>query len=134
MADISIDNLAEAINEEVAKYGKAIKEETKKLIRDAGKRALEETKARAPVRTGDYQKSIRVTYNQKEAGVISTGESAGYALIYAQAPHYRLTHLLENGHALRQGGRARAFPHWSYGEQAAEETLDQLPKRLEEVT
>ncbi len=134
--DISIDNLAEAITQEVNRYGKEIKTETRKVIQDAGKAALEETKAHAPVKTGKYRDSLKVTYNPKEAGKAawSAGEDAGYALIYASDGQYRLTHLLENGHPMPQGGRSRAIPHWKYGEAAAEQKLEELPRKLEEVT
>lgn len=137
MANITIDQLGDAIREEVEKYGRAITEKTRELIREAGQYALEETKAHAPVKTGKYRDSLKVTFNAKEAGgagwSTSLGEDAGYALIYASDGQYRLTHLLENGHPMPQGGRARAIPHWRYGEEAAERTLDTLEEKLERV-
>ena len=50
--------------------------------------------------------------------------------LYSQATVYnrtegRLTHLLEHGHALRNGGRARAFPHIA-------PVNDQVPEVFEE--
>ncbi len=32
-------------------------------------------------------------------------------VVYSKAPKYRLAHLLEEGHASRNGGRVKAYPH-----------------------
>lgn len=42
--------------------------------------------------------------------------------------YYRLTHLLEKGHALRNGGRTRAFPHISKTQAKMDELIIQKLK------
>ncbi|MCD8174409.1 MAG: phage portal protein [Phascolarctobacterium sp.] len=46
--------------------------------------------------------------------------------IYYIYHRYQLAHLLEKGHALRQGGRAKAYPHIAPAEEAGETMLVQL--------
>ena len=53
-----------------------------------------------------------------------------YALIHNK-DHYQLTHLLEKGHAKRNGGRTRAFPHIAPVEQKSELLLlENIRKRI----
>ena len=47
----------------------------------------------------------------------------------AKSPQSSLTHLLENGHQLPQGGRSKAYPHIIYGEKLVEQELPNLVEK-----
>lgn len=57
----------------------------------------------------------------------------GATMIVHNATHYQLAHLLEYGHALHQGGRARAFPHIApVAEEAEDDLLDNIKKYIQQ--
>lgn len=73
-----------------------------------------------PVRTGDYARGF---FLKKK----SSGTYFGYKL---KNKKYRITHLLEHGHAKRGGGRTRAFPHWKDAQKIVDELPDRLKRRI----
>lgn len=87
--------------------------ETAKVVRGAGT---------YKDRSGDYRKSIKFE-KLKGKKHIATG------VVHADGEEYRLTHLLEFGHAKVNGGRVRPYSHFSSGETFAK---IQLIKELEE--
>lgn len=128
----SAEDLGQAIELLIREYGEEITETTAKVIAEAGQIALDKVMELSPRKTGDYAENWVLTTNQNDAEVAITGKNAGFARVYNR--RYHLTHLLEKGHAMRQGGRARAIPHIAPAQAYTEQWLDrELERRLTEV-
>ena len=104
MANINIDKLADEIAKELAKYSQEVVEKVNISSEKVGKAAVKQLRQTSPKKTGKYAKSWTMS-TEKEIG------QPHKRIIHAKAPHYRLTHLLEHGHAKRGGGRVEGKPH-----------------------
>lgn len=112
---IKIDELADAVAEQLEEYSKLSAEVVKTAVTKAGNSVKKDIGANAPVKTGKYAKSWRTK---------KTKETSTELEVTVYSPtRYMLAHLLEHGHAKRNGGRVRAIPHIAPAEEAAEEQL-----------
>lgn len=112
---VQINDMADAINEGLMEYAKLATEDMKKAVKKAGNTAKKEVSARAPEDTGQYSQSWRSRVTNEYSNSINV-------TVYSK--RYRLVHLLENGHALRNGGRVAARPHVAPAEKIAAEQLE----------
>ena len=95
-------------------YAKSLKAAVKKTATSVKK----EISANAPKRTGRYAKSW-TTKKTKE-------NSHSLEMTVHSKDRYQLAHLLEKGHAKRNGGRVSGKPHIAPAEAHGEEMLTQL--------
>ncbi len=115
---ISIDELAETINEGLKEYADLATEEVKSAVKKSAKAVKDQINGSAPVRSGRYAKSWKVK---------NTAESAnGLEQTVYSPSRYMLSHLLEKGHAKRGGGRVRAIPHIAPAEEMGIEMFEGL--------
>lgn len=71
------------------------------------------------VKTGEYRQHFAV-------GKYSEAKHRHTATWHVEEPEYRLTHLLENGHATRDGTkRTKPVKHIKYGREIAEQVLEE---------
>lgn len=119
MAKINIDNLAKEVMQQLGDYRKITVENVESAVRDTAKEAVAELKKKSPKGiTKDYSKSWNYERNKK------TKKSDRCSMIvYSKDPEYRKTHLLEYGHANRDGGRTEGVPHISIVEKNAKKAL-----------
>lgn len=97
----------------------AMKESVEKVAKDVKKNI----QSKAPVLTGKYKKSWKVT---------KTDENNERLVMTVHAGRYQLTHLLEHGHAKRNGGRTKAIPHIAPAEEeGVKELEDDIKDALE---
>lgn len=131
---IQIDKLASAVHDILAEYTEKVNTVTKEVTNETGKQVTKEIKNTAPVgpdrtkngkriKGGKYAKSFRVKT------VLET--STKLEIVVHSPTQYMLTHLLENGHAKRGGGRVAAKPHLAPAEQVGTEYMEsELERRL----
>ena len=125
MANVNIDQLAAEIAKGLAEYSQEVVENVNVSSERVGKAAVKRLKETSPKRpgSGKYAKSWAIKTDKV------TGQPDN-RIIHAKAPHYRLTHLLEKGHAKVNGGRVEGIPHIRPAE---EEVIREFTREVEEA-
>lgn len=118
---IQIDQLADTVMRELENYSDTTTEGIKAAVKKTANTVKKEISATAPVRTGKYAKSWATK---------TTGENSHSIEITVHSRNrYQLAHLLEHGHAKRNGGRVAARPHIAAAEQHGIEELEREIER-----
>ena len=127
MADklINIDQLNEAIMDSLDEYNQEVVDGVKSVTKKAMNQLVKDSKATAPV--GKRAKHYKDNITSKTLSETDFGLSK---LWYVKGSDYRLTHLLNNGHALRDGGR---YPGTNFLGNAVDKIVPDYLKEIEEV-
>lgn len=128
MSEISISDQLTKIFEQ---YGRQASEAVEKAAKKTGRDTVKELKQTSPKRYGDYAKSWTTKTKKSNGRLVSV-------TVYNKE-HYRLTHLLENGHVIKNGsgtyGRVNGRKHIQPAEQnGIKEFEEQARAELEAIT
>lgn len=115
MSGIDIDDLADAVMQELMEYSDEVIEGIKEDVKRVAEECAQDIRENAPKVSGKYKKSWK-------AKTVYESNDDIRAVIHSQR-EYRRTHLLEHGHAKRGGGRVEGKPHIRPAEERAEKKL-----------
>ena len=115
MATINVDGLSASINKYLKEYTSDVEKKLEVSKKKVATEGVSELKSSSPKRTGGYASG----WTQRKNG--------SSRVIYNKT-HASLTHLLENGHANRDGGRTAGIPHIAPAEQ---HVIEEFEKEVE---
>lgn len=119
-------NLTSAVNKLLKEYGDEINSAVEEVLPKVAKDTVNMLKQTSPKRSGAYAKDWalekwRTSANYTGVTIFNRG-------------HYHLTHLLEFGHAKRNGGRVKAEPHIADAEQfAINELIAEVERKVKGI-
>lgn len=131
---IKVDELSNVIKEYLENFKDVTEEACKEGVLTTADEAVKELRSAHPVGSEGQPAGKYGSWDEYNKGWTRRKEGQKTRLKGIQAvvwneKHYRLTHLLEKGHAKVNGGRTQAFPHILPVEQKCEEKLLQNIKK-----
>lgn len=118
--NITIDKLADEVNDILLSYTQEVTDGTKNAVQLVAKNTVKRLTATSPKRTGAYAKNWTAT--------VDADDKHNIVVIVHNKKYYRLTHVLENGHAKVGGGRVNGHPHIRPAETEAAKDLEEQIK------
>lgn len=120
---IKIGDLANVIADTLSDYTEEVAEGVKVAVDETTKELVVDTKKDAPERSKRYKKAIasKVRFEDNYEKRVTW---------YVKKPYYALSHLLEKGHAKRNGGRVKAYPHIAKNEEKAKVAFEERVKEV----
>lgn len=118
---ISVGQLADEIMDVLNEYKEVTDEAVESAVAKVSKETKNIAKTGSPVDSGVYQKGWAIKKTSEKAGKVTV------TVYNRKKPG--LTHLLEKGHALRNGGRVAAKTHIAPAEDYAVNELESAMKR-----
>lgn len=116
-------NFADVVQKCLNEYGDECTEALTEVVPKAAKDAAKRLKQASPKKTGKYAKGWTTK--------VETGRTWVSATVHGKSGTYQLAHLLEHGHATRNGGRVGGKTHIKPVEEwAVEEVADKLVEKL----
>lgn len=112
---VNVDELAQAVAEELESYRQGVTDGIKAAVKETATQCCDEIRKNSPRKSGKYRRGWRSKTDFENAEDIR--------ITVHNKTSYQLTHLLENGHAKRGGGRVAGRPHIRPAEQNAEKKL-----------
>lgn len=123
MSNITIDQLGDAIQAQLNTFETSVREGVKRAVDESMDEMVKETKNTAQERTGFYKKHIGATVGEDTLMKYSK-------VWHVKTPEYRIAHLLNKGHTLKNGGR---YPGNQHVTNAANHAVESFQHKLEEV-
>lgn len=117
----SIDDMADEIMKGLMEYSELADSAMKKAVRKTATFVKNEISANAPVKSGRYKKSWTAKKTKEN--------SHSLEMTVHSKDRYQIAHLLEKGHAKRNGGRVAAIPHIAPAEENGADMLESLIKK-----
>ncbi len=117
----SIDDMADEIMKGLMEYSELADSTMKKAVRKTATSVKNEISANAPVKSGRYKKSWTAKKTKEN--------SHSLEVTVHSKDRYQIAHLLEKGHAKRNGGRVAAIPHIVPAEENGADMLESLIKK-----
>lgn len=117
----SIDNMADEIIKGLREYADLADTAMKKAVRKTATSVKKEISANAPKDSGKYAKSWTAKKTKENSHTLE--------MTVHSKNRYQIAHLLENGHAKRNGERVEGKPHIAPAEETGAELLESLIRK-----